>query len=55
MVASPSRLAISSDPWVDRIFTFKAGNGELMLLVINNFGEFVVRYPTARAAAAGGG
>ena len=41
MVASPSRLAISSDPWVDRIFTFKAGNGELMLLVINNSGEFV--------------
>jgi hypothetical protein len=31
----------SSDPWVDRIFTFKAGNGELMLLVINNSGEFV--------------
>ena len=29
-----------SEPWIDRIFTFKAGNGELMLLTINNFGEF---------------
>jgi hypothetical protein len=30
----------SSDPWVDRIFTFKAGNGELMLLSISGSGEF---------------
>ncbi|HEX3140150.1 MAG TPA: hypothetical protein VHQ87_08855 [Rhizobacter sp.] len=29
-----------SDPWVDRIFTFKAGNGELMLLSISGSGEF---------------
>ncbi|RZT92565.1 carboxypeptidase-like regulatory domain-containing protein [Rivibacter subsaxonicus] len=30
----------ASDPWVDRIYAVKAGNGELMLLQINNFGEF---------------
>jgi hypothetical protein len=33
--------SVAADPWVDRIFTFKAGNGEIMMLVINNFGEFV--------------
>ena len=30
----------AADPWVDRVFTFRAGNGELLLLTINNHGEF---------------
>lgn len=29
-------------PWVDRIFAYRAGNGEPMILAINNWGELVL-------------
>ncbi|HET7795173.1 MAG TPA: hypothetical protein VFL64_17450 [Rhizobacter sp.] len=31
-----------ADPWVDRLWAFKGGNGQMMLLTINTLGEFAI-------------
>ncbi|MGY4831547.1 hypothetical protein ACVNIS_23455 [Sphaerotilaceae bacterium SBD11-9] len=32
----------ATDPWVDRVFAFKGGNGQMMLLTLNTYGEFAI-------------